>query len=66
MKNKIIDIICFVGGTFLFIITLFNYHTYGRNGDGNIYYSNFQIILLAVGVSLVVFGFLIRKWRKEK
>ena len=63
---KIIDVVCFVGGSALFIGTLFNAKSYGRNGNGNYYYSDSQLFLLVVGIVLIVLGFLIRNWRKEK
>lgn len=66
MKNKIFDIICFVGGGFLFVMTLFNYSTYSRDGSGTPHYSEIQIILLALGIGLIILGFLIRSWRKGK
>lgn len=65
MKNKIIDIICFVGGGSLFVGTLFSYETYTRDFFG-IYFSTIQIILLAIGAGLIILGFLIRSWSKQK
>ncbi len=63
MKTKILDIIFFVVGSFMVIFNLF------PQGDkrvvGESYYSGDQITFLALGIAMLVFGFLIRIWRKE-
>ena len=71
MKAKIIDIICFVVGSALFIHTLFDFHA--SSGIGlreteafpTYYYTNEQTILLTIGICLIVIGFIIHRWRKE-
>ncbi len=64
LTSKIIDVICFIGGTIIFAHTLFSFNNRSREG-GSYYYTDLQGILLAVGISLIVLGFLIRDWRKK-
>lgn len=61
--SKIIDIICFVGGTFLFVYNLFGFHT-GRGDYAYYYYNDNQEYMLAIGMALIILGFLIRSWKK--
>ena len=69
-KYKLIDVICFIGGTSIFVFTLFDFHV-GKSSIGKnlgttyyYYYTHLQCLLLAIGASSVVLGFLIRSWRK--
>ena len=57
MKDKIYDTIFFIGGTFLAIMSL-------RYENGNL--NDTGILILAIGICLIVFGFLRRNWRKKK
>jgi len=61
--SKLIDIICFVGGTFLFVYNLFGFHT-GWRDYPHYYYKDNQEYMLAIGMSLIILGFLIRSWKK--
>jgi hypothetical protein len=68
---KIIDLICFVGGSFLLFFNLVDlkYHRFGimsSDSGGYYYYSQDNQISIAVGLGLIVVGFLIRSWRKDK
>jgi len=70
---KIIDLICFIGGSILLIYNLLDFKSSGGdffglgNGgnDSTYYYSKSNQILAAIGFGLIVLGFLIRSWRKE-
>lgn len=64
MKSKIIDIILFVVGSFIVVVNLFPQGSTRNVGES--YYTGDQITFLALGIAMVVFGFLIRIWRKEK
>jgi len=67
---KIVDLICFVGGSILMIYNLLDFKSgntfYSRGGNTNAYYySDDTQFLAAVGLGLIVSGFLIRSWGKE-
>ena len=66
----ITDIVCFVGGSSVFIKTLFefNINRFRDNNTfaGSYYYTAEQTYFLALGIGLIVLGFLIRNWRKGK
>ena len=64
LTQKIIDVVCFIGGTIIFSHTLFSFNNSSREG-GSYYYTDLQETLLAIGISLIVLGFLIRSWRKN-
>ena len=65
--SKIIDIVCFVVGTFFFVGVLFSFsHFDVHSGREGINWSTEQIVILASSAALIVLGFLIRTWRKEK
>ncbi|MEO8233588.1 MAG: hypothetical protein ABI638_15010 [Ignavibacteriota bacterium] len=67
ISSKIIDVVCFVGGSSLFIGTLFSLHSFGSTDSyRNYYYSTVQTFLLAIGIGLIVLGILIRNWRNRK
>ncbi len=73
MKNKIIDIICFVGGSAIFTKSLFNFESISvydsriRSESARYYtYLPEDQYLLTIGVCLIILGFLIRSWRKGK
>jgi hypothetical protein len=69
MKNiffKIIDLICFVVGSFFFVGVLFSFSNFDtHNGRAGINWSTEQIITLASSAAIIVLGLLIRSWRKE-
>ena len=77
LTQKIIDVICFIGGTSIFVFTLFDFSSssggnydyrgiYEISNNGYCYYYTVtQNYLLAIGASLIVLGFLIRDWRKK-
>jgi hypothetical protein len=66
MKNllpKIIDVICFGIGTLFFVIGViyaFRYSLYQMDGIER------NTIKAGIGAFLIVLGFLIRSWRKDK
>ena len=69
MKSKIIDVLFFVLGSFIIVINLFPQGSKSSNIrglEGESYYTGDQITFLAIGIAMVVLGFLIRIWRKEK
>jgi hypothetical protein len=61
---KITDIICFLGGSTLLIYNLLDFR--GGYDSFNFYYKESTQILASIGLGLIVLGFLIRTWRKEK
>jgi uncharacterized membrane protein YedE/YeeE len=69
MKNKIYDVILFVGGAFIFTISLTGGYSGGAILRGGISRSTgfvfWSIIGMAIGVSMIVFGFLRRSWNKK-
>jgi hypothetical protein len=60
MKNKIYDVIFFVGGAFIVVYSLFA----GQMPLGG--FSDWWGGAIAVGVSLIVIGFLRRSWNKKE
>lgn len=75
---KLVDIVCFIGGSVIFIKILFSYYPSDAVGKyidysgierryktTGITYSEEQTYLLALGFGLVILGFLIRSWRKN-
>jgi hypothetical protein len=78
MKNllsKIIDVICFVGGSVLTLFYLADFqihisHTAQYfNGaidwKNNYYLEANHLIFVLIGIGLIILGFLIRSWRKH-
>lgn len=63
MKTKILNIILFVVGSFIIIFNLFPHGDKRVIGESN--YTGDQITFLALGIAIVVIGFLVRIWRKE-
>ncbi len=63
--SKFIDVFCIVGGTYIFVFNLFGFHLVSRDYT-EYYFTATQQYQLAIGVSLIVLGILIRYWRKEK
>jgi len=77
--KKLLDIICFVGGSCLTIYALMSFNAYIENakrrfteiiasGDpvGIAYsYTNQSILYGTVGIGLIVFGFVLRSWYKK-
>ncbi len=70
MKNKILDVIFFIGGT---IITIYSigagiYHKSGKIklGASRLGLSDWAIIGLTLGICMIVFGFLRRNWDKKE
>ncbi|MDA3861006.1 MAG: hypothetical protein PF445_07245 [Melioribacteraceae bacterium] len=68
MKNnqKLVDVICFVLGSFLTVYFISNY---AIGGDSRVelyffYYKAYSKFGIAFGVSLIVIGFVVRSWRK--
>ena len=53
MKDKILDIILFVGGTFIIVYNL-------------LYGGSWVPASVAIGVAMVVLGILRRNWKKNK
>jgi len=65
LVKKAADLICFVGGAFVFIYFLFDFGHGGGWGDAPYYcYSAPSRFGLALGASLVTLGFL-RRWERE-
>ena len=72
---KIVDIICFVGGSMLIVYNLLDFNNsggaaflFGSDSSSDsccYYYSDSAQILAAFGLALIVLGFLIRSWRKD-
>lgn len=78
---KIIDVICFAGGSILILeVLLFIFHKYNYTFLGsylhyNIYYRYYDNIpkieplvgiYFIIGIVLIILGILVRVWRKEK
>ncbi len=69
-KGKILDAIYFVGGAFICMISLTGGY-YNLSGSGFIGYSSgsgfrlWSVIGMAVGICMIVFGFLRRSWAKK-
>ena len=61
MKNKIYDVIFFVGGAFIVVYSLVAGHNAFSGG-----FRNWAGGAIAVGVSLIVIGFLRRSWNKKE
>jgi hypothetical protein len=67
----LIDIVCFVGGTFLTLFFLIkgiveNFQNMERTSEGYIMrYDYSTIIFIVGGVCFIVIGFLFKTWRKE-
>ncbi|MBV6419397.1 MAG: hypothetical protein DAHOPDDO_00613 [Ignavibacteriaceae bacterium] len=61
MKDKIFDSVLFIGGTF---ITVFNLSS-GFTSFGYFTLSRYAAIGLAIGICMIVFGFLRRNWNKR-
>jgi len=71
MKEKIIDFCLFIGGTFLSVLSLAGGY-YSRGGrdmfmgyNTSSGFKDWSIITLAIGISMIAFGFLRRSWRKK-
>lgn len=72
-KDKIYDVIFFIGGTFLAIVSLAGGY-YSSGGTDIVFggysssagFSSWAVITLAIGISMIVMGFLRRSWRKQK
>ena len=64
LKNKIFDVVNFVGGT---VITLFGFFStrdeYGFFSEDSTEWDG--ILFIIVGVSMIVFGFVRRNWYKK-
>jgi hypothetical protein len=69
MKNKIYDILFFIGGAFLFIISLTGGYTGGavrRDGiSSGAGFEPWSVIGMAIGVSMIVLGFLRLSWNRK-
>jgi hypothetical protein len=71
-KNRRIELILFVGGAFLFIVNLTGgYYSRGGSDIFNGYSSSsgfrlWAIFGMAIGISMIVYGFLRRSWNKQK
>ena len=66
--NKILDIIYFVFGPFLLIISIFSFKHKGLIGDSYsnpIYYPLESKVGIGIGVALICIGILRRNWRKK-
>ena len=69
LLKKIFDIICFVFGPSLLIISIFSFKHKGLIGTGYsnpIYYPFESKVGIGIGVALICIGFLRRNWRKWK
>lgn len=71
-KNRRIELILFVGGTFLFMVNLTGGY-YSRGGSdflgGYSSSSGFRWwanLGMAIGISMIVYGFLRKSWRKKR
>ena len=66
--NKILDIICFVFGPLLLVISIFSFEHEGLIGIGYsnpIYYPLESRVGIGIGAALICIGFLRRNWRKK-
>jgi len=63
--KKILDVICFVFGPVLFIISIFSFGYRGLSGGG-LYYPSDSIFGIGLGTTLICIGFLRIYWRKNK
>lgn len=76
--DKIIELILFIGGTFIFVVSLSGGY-YSRGGSNSLFKSPFSsgfssssgfevwsVIGMAIGISMIVFGFLRRSWNKQE
>ena len=63
----LIDLVCFVGGSFLFIYSViqiyFSQTMFGED-EGNYDYSVDSTEYIAIAIGLIVLGIVIRSWRK--
>jgi len=72
MKNKIYDVIFFVGGAGVFIYNLTKgYYSRGGTSVFGGYstasgFESWSVIGMAIGVCLIVIGFLRRSWDKKE
>jgi uncharacterized membrane protein SirB2 len=71
---KIIDVICFVGGTvlvlfyatdFQLVISHLKYSQFPDDWKNNYYLEANHLIFVLIGIGLIILGFLIRSWRKS-
>jgi hypothetical protein len=71
MKDKIFDVILFVGGVVIILVGVFSTYGYwfGTSPTGYLFHpdstnwSNFTLMI--IGVAMIVFGFVRRSWRKK-
>ena len=63
----LIDLICFVGGSILFIYSLsqlYAFRTLFSEDEASYVYSSNSTEYIAIGIGLIVLGIVIRGWRK--
>jgi hypothetical protein len=68
-RDKIIDLICFVFGSFLLIFSIFSFDhkgLIGMAGSNPIYYPFISKVGISLGAALICLGILRRNWRKRK
>lgn len=78
-RDKIIELVLFVGGTFIFVVSLTGgYYNYSKDDSNSLFESPFSsgyssssgfkvwsVIGMAIGISMIVLGFLRRSWSKK-
>jgi len=73
LKHNYIDLICFCGGSYCFVKGLFGFRVgsiniRGRRYDPDAWSAGWHVddeFNMAIGVTLIVLGFLVRSWRKK-
>lgn len=65
--SKIIDVICFVIGPFITVLSIFSFSPShrGLGGSRGGYYSDESKIGIGIGVALICIGILRKHWRKD-
>ncbi len=66
MKNKVYDVILFVGGSFITLTSIIGglrWETLRGTWRG---WEDWAIIGIVVGICMIIFGFLRRNWNKKK
>ena len=61
----IADLICFCGGSYCIASCFFGVSMRGNRGAWSVGWSLGEQFSMAIGVVLIVLGFLIRSWRKN-
>ena len=68
MLFALIDLVCFVGGSALFLYSLsqlYFFRTMFGEDEGNYGYELESSEYIAIGIGLIVLGIVIKSWRKD-